>query len=235
MSKPVFCALVVFLLVPLAFSQTHGDSPAKLLKSENYKISAEDEAAGISGTIKLAVEISKTGAVKDVTVFSAPEWPCSRDRALRMQAVLKAAEATVRKYTFSPAIKDGKPVDSRLGVSMRVGRAAREADENVLNDREAGGPRQLSSGVINGKALSLPAPIYPAEVKRAGVSGTVKIEVIVNEEGKVISAEPIDGRPELRGPSRAAACAATFAPTLLAGRPVKVKGVIVYNFQLAWR
>jgi TonB family protein len=203
------------------------DTPAKLLTSEEYKISAEDEAAGISGTIKLAINISKTGAVKDVTVFGAPDWPCAPEEAVRLRAVIEGAKEAVRKFTFAPAIKEGKPVDSRLGVAIRVGRAARDVE-----DKAAGEVQQVSGGVINGKALSLPAPVYPAETKAAGVEGTVKIRVLIDETGKVISAQPEEGRRELHAPSRAAACEAKFAPTLLGGRPVKVSGFIVYNFVL---
>jgi TonB family protein len=58
----------------------------------------------------------------------------------------------------------------------------------------------------------------------------VTVRVLVDETGKVISAEIEDGRIELRRPSIEAARKARFAPTLVAGQPVKVTGTIIYRF-----
>ncbi len=91
-----------------------------------------------------------------------------------------------------------------------------------------------TEGVIGGRALSKPQPAYPAEAKRARVSGRVTIHITVDEAGKVIKAEALCGPEELRGASVQAAKKALFSPTLLAGVPVKVTGVITYNFVLQY-
>jgi len=46
----------------------------------------------------------------------------------------------------------------------------------------------------------------------------------------VISAKAISGHPLLQAASVSAAQGAQFTPTKLNGEPVKVKGVITYNF-----
>ena len=56
------------------------------------------------------------------------------------------------------------------------------------------------------------------------------LQVTIDEEGKVISAKAVSGHPFLRGVSEKAAWSARFTPTLLANVPVKVTGVITYNF-----
>jgi hypothetical protein len=58
----------------------------------------------------------------------------------------------------------------------------------------------------------------------------VVVQVVIDESGKVSSAQAVSGNPLLTGAAVKAATAAKFSPTLLAGRPVKVNGVITYNF-----
>ena len=91
-------------------------------------------------------------------------------------------------------------------------------------------PTVIDGGVVNGKATSLPVPKYPAAALAVKASGTVKVQVTIDENGSVISASAISGHPLLRAASEQAARRATFSPTLLAGQPVKVTGIIAYNF-----
>jgi len=88
----------------------------------------------------------------------------------------------------------------------------------------------ISGGVLNGKAVSLPVPEYPAVAKQAKASGAVVVQVTIDENGSVISARATSGHPLLQAAAVAAARQAKFSPTLLLGEPVKVNGVIIYNF-----
>jgi periplasmic protein TonB len=88
----------------------------------------------------------------------------------------------------------------------------------------------ISGGVLNGKAISLPKPTYPAIAKSAHASGTVVVQVTIDENGSVISAHAVSGHPLLQAVAVAAARGARFSPTKLSGQPVKVTGVITYNF-----
>ncbi len=91
-------------------------------------------------------------------------------------------------------------------------------------------PKSISAGVVNGKATSLPKPEYPAAAFAVKASGAVNVQVSIDENGNVISASAVSGHPLLRQAAEQAARQATFKPTLLSGQPVKVTGVIVYNF-----
>jgi protein TonB len=64
------------------------------------------------------------------------------------------------------------------------------------------------------------------------VSGTVSVEVAINEEGRVTSARATSGHVLLHAAAVQAAYDAKFPPTLVNGRPVKVTGVINYDFVL---
>jgi protein TonB len=90
----------------------------------------------------------------------------------------------------------------------------------------------VSGGVLNGKAISKPQPAYPPIAKAARASGTVTVQIVVDESGRVISASAVSGHPLLQQAAVAAARQARFSPTLLSGQPVKVSGVITYNFVL---
>jgi TonB family protein len=107
----------------------------------------------------------------------------------------------------------------------------------VANDSEPPpAPRPLlkpvSGGVLNGKAIALPAPTYPDIARRMRQAGKVEVEVIVDENGKVISARATAGPSVLRDVAVEAALRARFTPTKLSGQPVKISGRIDYNFTL---
>jgi periplasmic protein TonB len=88
----------------------------------------------------------------------------------------------------------------------------------------------ISGGVLNGKAINLPKPGYPAIAKAAHASGTVVVQVLIDENGNVVSANAVSGHPLLVQAATQAARQAKFSPTKLSGQPVKVTGVIQYNF-----
>jgi periplasmic protein TonB len=91
-------------------------------------------------------------------------------------------------------------------------------------------PPTVSKGVINGEAKSLPKPIYPAIAKSVGVAGDVQVQVLIDEQGSVVSAHAINGPMLLRSEAEKAARKARFGPTLLSDQPVKVTGIITYRF-----
>ncbi len=90
--------------------------------------------------------------------------------------------------------------------------------------------RMVDGGMLNGKAIELPAAKYPSEARQAKVSGQVQIQVVVDQTGKVISAEAISGPDPLRQAAVDAAKLARFKPMVVDGVPVRVSGVLTYDF-----
>ncbi|HEV7396332.1 MAG TPA: energy transducer TonB [Pyrinomonadaceae bacterium] len=86
----------------------------------------------------------------------------------------------------------------------------------------------IESGNLNSKAIELPDPVLPQGAPKYG--GKVRVRVIVDETGKVISAEIEDGRIELRRPALEAARKARFKPSLIEGKPVQITGLLSYLF-----
>lgn|SRR5918911_3547734 len=89
----------------------------------------------------------------------------------------------------------------------------------------------MSGGMLNGQAISKPDPVYPPVARAARASGTVTVQVTVDETGKVTSAKAVSGHPLLQAAAVQAAYQARFKPTLSSGKPVKVTGVLTYEFQ----
>jgi len=90
----------------------------------------------------------------------------------------------------------------------------------------------LTTQILASRAISLPQPPYPPLAKQIHVQGAVPVQILVNEVGRVISAHAVSGSPFLTKPAEEAALRALFTPTILNGQPVKVQGVITYNFRL---
>lgn len=92
-------------------------------------------------------------------------------------------------------------------------------------------PRVLKiSKVLNSQAISLPKPNYPPMAKQIRVQGTVAVQVLIDETGKVVSAKAVSGHPLLVAEAVRAATQARFSPTIIGDQHVKVSGVITYNF-----
>jgi TonB family protein len=111
-----------------------------------------------------------------------------------------------------------------------AGVEAKAADAGASSAKKPGERAPISGGILNGKAISLPPPEYPPLAERAKAEGTVIVQVVIDETGNVISANAVSGHPLLQAAAVAAARQAKFAPTSLMGEPVKVTGMLTYNF-----
>jgi TonB family protein len=115
-------------------------------------------------------------------------------------------------------------VKARATVTItEVGDAGNLEDPNDAN-------KPVDGGVLNKKAIELPDPKYPEEARRAKIGGRVTIKILLDEKGKLVSAEAIDGPEVLRASALEAIKRARFTLTLIGTRPVKVSGLITYDF-----
>jgi TonB family protein len=86
--------------------------------------------------------------------------------------------------------------------------------------------------ILSGQATKRVEPVYPVAARAARVSGSVAVELTVDDEGDVLSARVISGHPLLREAALDAAWDWKFSPTLYRGKAVKVIGAIEFNFHL---
>jgi len=112
----------------------------------------------------------------------------------------------------------------------------RKADDqdksSAKAEKEESGQKQDKREVVKGEVIEAPQPIYPDEAKEQKVEGMVTVGIVIDEEGKVISAKVSSGPELLHAASRDAAFKARFKPTTLNGKPVKATGAMTYNFVL---
>lgn len=170
---------------------------------------------------------------------------------VRRDLIADVAESRLPPKEISAKASDIPPVrrgvttiigssDSSAAVAMPSGPGAGTvvtapkvniADEPPPPEVKPTPPRApISGGVLNGKAISLPKPAYPPIARAAHASGTVVVQVLIDENGNVVSAHAVSGHPLLQAVAVGAARQARFSPTKLSGQPVKVTGVIQYNF-----
>jgi TonB family protein len=86
------------------------------------------------------------------------------------------------------------------------------------------------SDIVNHGAITLGKPAYPSAARMVRASGKAEVQVLINELGNVVSAKAISGHPLLQLAAVEAAKNSKFKMTLLSSIPVKVNGIIVYNF-----
>jgi TonB family protein len=187
-----------------------------------------EAAKPVSSPMNTAVSASGNSAPKTPAYESKPSAP-------NTASVPKASTSLPSSTITAEKLKSdvgSQALNSRTGTSVSSAPINLESDPPPP---QRGGQirKPVSGGVLNGVALSLPAPIYPEPAKRLGTVGTVTVEVVVDEMGKVISARALSGPNALRDTAVSAALRARFSPTKLSGQPVKVTGSINYRFAMS--
>ena len=128
---------------------------------------------------------------------------------------------------------NGNTLHVRLKVrytDFAPARATLKVTEIGEDETPSGAAKPVEFGVLNPKAVSLPKPAYTEEHKRVKARGKVTVRVVVDESGKVISAQAVDGPLPLREAAEAAAKQAVFNPFSDGGIVVKATGVLTYDF-----
>ncbi len=193
-------------------------SKAINLVKPDYPPAAKGVRAG--GAVNVKVTIDEDGNVVSAEAISG--HPLLRAAAVNAALLSK----------FSPTVLSGEvvKVDSIIVYNFIAPAIEDSSSGDAPDENSANNKKILSGGVVNGKAISLPKPAYPREARNERASGAVSVQVVIDEEGNVMSAKAVSGHELLREASEQAARGAKFSPTLLEGIAVKVSGVIVYNF-----
>ena len=128
-----------------------------------------------------------------------------------------------------------KALENQVLVLTGLGKNA-EADkaQNRIAELSTSAPgRVVDFGVLNGKALALVTPAYPEAARIDRAQGEVRVQVMIDAIGRVISAKALNPgavHQTLVFAAENAARKCRFSPTLVAGQPVQVRGIIIFNF-----
>ncbi|MEQ1642775.1 MAG: energy transducer TonB [Pyrinomonadaceae bacterium] len=162
-----------------------------------------------NGKIGVEIVIDEQGLVEKATaIYGHPYF-----RPMLEQESLKAS--------FKPTIFEGKASKTKAVIIYQVVSRRDSAVAEIP---------VVSCGVCNQKAIDLPKPEYPNGAIFVKASGSISVQILIDENGNVESAKAHSGHPLLRSAAEKAALKARFEPTILGGRYVKVSGIIVYHF-----
>jgi len=95
------------------------------------------------------------------------------------------------------------------------------------------GPMRVSSGVMEGRLMVAITPVYPAIALTTRTQGTVVIQAIISENGRILNAHAVSGPPMLYGAALDAVRQARYAPFKLNGQAVQVETTINIVFHLS--
>jgi TonB family protein len=131
-------------------------------------------------------------------------------------------------------------VAEKCSCTMKLNKQGKEAEEfekRAFARRQKTGEISRKTagafgGVLAGKAVFRQEPVYPRAAKYERVSGSVIVQVMVDENGNVASAQTLCGHDYFARVSEEAAKKWRFTPTLLSGVPVQVIGTITFNFNI---
>lgn len=156
-------------------------------------------------------------------------------RGLNFSSVLKVSPGTRPEPRSGQFQVDGASGSENTFIvdGQEVKNVTFTGPSDVFRDRPYSPERKsraTSGGLLNGRAVKLPKPEYPAAATAINAKGDVRVQVTIDETGNVTSAEAVSGDPLLRAAAVKAALEAKFVPTTLSGKPIKVSGFIVYKF-----
>jgi len=165
---------------------------------------------------------------------------------LRPGRTATSAPSTPSPYSTKKPVDnplDVKPVDKDHASTGSTPAASAQQTNAPVPSANAGGsastpatnegePQQIDVGSLNGRATKRVLPRYPTLAKQSGASGLVRVHVVIDEAGKVISIVRSEGPMLLRGAAEDAARQWTFSATAVDGKPSRLTGYIDFNFNL---
>ena len=173
--------------------------------------------ARIQGTVHLRAVIGKDGRVESVQPVSGHPL------------LIPAATEAVKQWVYQPAVEGGQPAQAVANVTLTFSLPNEEAAQTPT-----GAPMRIRVGgnVQQAKRDHFVQPTYPPLAKQSGIEGTVVLNVTIDKDGNVQTADVVTGHPLLIPAAIDAVKQWTYKTTLLNGNPVEVVTTVEVNFRL---
>ncbi len=199
------------------------------------------EKAGTIGVYTLY--IGESGKVDKIRIGPIVNLEGKEMFAENSEKFLKDVIQEIKDWEFEPAIKNGKPVKSKLLFELIRIRGNDSLKLHFRNPNQKG-TAQTDTDVYFVAVEEMPEPVggvktvqknvtYPDLARRAGIQGRVFVKTFIDEKGNVVKTEIIKGIGG--GCDEAAQTAvekAKFVPGKQRGVPVKTQVVMPILFQL---
>ena len=106
-------------------------------------------------------------------------------------------------------------------AAKRKAAAAKKYDGFVIGDKYS---------FLNFEVVSAEKPYYTRAAKESGAKGLVQVEILIDEDGSVLTAKARTGNKELWPEAERAALASKFNRPSVYGKPARATGFLVYRF-----
>jgi TonB family protein len=163
----------------------------ELLRMKKPSYPGEARKRGIQGQVSLHVDISEAGFVENVKPISGHPL------------LIPAAIAAVKRWRYKPFLRKGHPV--KVSTTVPVDFAFAINVQEILVD--VGAP-QPSSGTTDPQPATIPgevmmarlihkvAPVYPSSARKNHIEGTVVLQAMVGNDGRISNLTVISGPRE---------------------------------------
>lgn len=186
----------------------------RVLKEVKPAYPADALATGLSGTVELECVVKADGTVGEIKVLKPLE-----------PSLDEAAIAALKQWTFAPATKDGKPIDTQVTIEMSFTTRPRGPKLGSPDVYKVGGD------VVAPKVVKDVKPSYAPEAMRERISGTVEVECVVLPDGTVGDARVASSlHPQLDAEALKAVRQWRFEPGTKDGKAVPVQVSITMTF-----
>lgn len=165
--------------------------------------------------INVRIETNENGYVKTAKA-------CAGPAELRPYV-----EAAALRAKISPTFLSGTPVSVS---GQLIYRYDPQGFFDLPYDLGCPPNRDRLSSIFNGYARELVKPSRPETEKDTTLSGSVSVQILVGEDGRVETAEAVSGHLSFRQTAVDAAKLTTFPRFERCGKPAKVAGILTYNF-----
>lgn len=148
------------------------------------------------------------------------------DRGIRVIPSAKKEE------TQKSENKDQPNVKSTIQDEPKTETRKPEENNVAKNENKVTDDSPLPVGSLISFATKRVNPVYPRQARNMRMTGIVKVEVVVDEDGKVATVENTEGPSLLKRAASDAIKKWQFTPFERDGQPVKATGFVSFNFDL---
>ncbi len=169
-------------------------------------------------------ETKKVPAENTVAKNDSKETINPSDRKIRVITSAKTDESRKTKKKDQPNVKST--------IQKKPKKIKKKPIENNVAKNESSEDSTLDVGSLIGFATRRVNPVYPRQARNMRMTGTVKVMVFVDENGKVARLGDTKGPSLLKRAARDAVRKWRFRPFERNGQPVQAKGFVSFNFNL---
>ena len=218
--------------------------PVKTTITDEFSRKIVKRLGETAGTIGVYVlYIGESGKVEKIKIEPIVNRDGKEAFAENSEKFLKDAIQEIKDWEFEPALKNGKPVKSKLLFELIRIRGNDSLKLHFRNPTQKGTAETDADGyfvavdempeVIGGVKSVQKNVTYPDLARRAGIQGRVFVKTFIDEKGNVVKTEIIKGiGAGCDEAAQAAVEKAKFIPGKQRGVPVKTQVVMPILFKL---